>query len=52
MPTQRIKWILRTVVAALAWAAWWIWSQLSPHWDVRTVLAIAIVTLVPLAAIW
>jgi hypothetical protein len=37
---------------ALQWAISWLWSLLSLQWDSRTIIAIVIVGLVPLAAIW
>jgi hypothetical protein len=42
------------VVATLAfpWAIWWLWLQLSPRLDIRTIVAIVIVALVLLAAAW
>jgi hypothetical protein len=54
---RRLRWIAIAIavigaVLALLWAIWWLWAQLSPQWDSRTVLAIAIAALALLAAIW
>ena len=57
MARSWIRWIaigLVIVAAALAllWAVWWLWSLLSPPWDMRTVIAIAIAALALLGGIW
>jgi hypothetical protein len=53
MARSWLVWLSRIVaVAALLWAVWWLCSLLSPQWDARTVIAIAIVALAILWGIW
>jgi uncharacterized protein YjbI with pentapeptide repeats len=54
-PRRRCPWAPATdplPALALLWAVWWLWVRLSPQWDSRTVIAIAIAALALLAAIW
>jgi len=60
MPRPWLRWVRRIVCAmaavfaalALLWAILWLCVRLSPPWDGRTVIAIAIVALALLAGIW